>query len=328
MNVPPWVSQALGDKLEGISRKELAACAERLSATYRAQGGSAVIRTEMDALAYALVRMPATYAAVRHALGQAAERCPEFAPTSLLDVGAGPGTASWAAAETWPTLAQMTLIDQNRALLDVSRTIARECGSTRVDVTEGSIPAALQDVARADVVVASYALAEFAVNAISDVLAKLWPLAGEMLVLVDPGTPEGFRRMLVCRDWLLTAGAHVLAPCTHAGACPLRAAERWCHFNQRLSRSRDHQLVKSAGVNYEDEKLCYLVAVRSAPAKSAKRRILATPRVNKGEVLLSLCAPDEVEQMAIPRAQKDVYKAARRCDWGDAVEFPHSDESR
>jgi ribosomal protein RSM22 (predicted rRNA methylase) len=320
MNMPPWIREAMEESLQGVSRKELAGRAESLSASYRAQGGSAVIRTALDALAYALVRMPATYAAVRFALGQAAERCAELRPASLLDVGAGPGTASWAAAEVWPTLKQVTLLDQNTALLELSRKIAKASGSLRVEHAQGMIPGALDKAAAADVVVGSYALTEIAAPALSGVLEKLWPLAQQMLVLVEPGTPDGFKRIMLYRDWLLQAGAHVVAPCTQSLACPLRNEDRWCHFSQRLNRTRDHQLVKSASVNYEDEKLCYLVAVREEPAASTKRRILSTPRVNKGEVLLQVCAPSVVEQLAIPRARKDAYKAARHYAWGDAVE--------
>jgi len=39
-----------------------------ISATYRDGGGSGAIRSEIDALAYALARMPATYAAVTASL--------------------------------------------------------------------------------------------------------------------------------------------------------------------------------------------------------------------------------------------------------------------
>ena len=316
MNMPSWIREALEESLEGVSRKELAARAESLSAAYRAQDGSAGIRTPLDALAYALVRMPATYAAARHALGEAAARCAELQPASLLDVGAGPGTASWAAADVWPSLGQMTLLDQNAALLEVSRRIGTASG-LQVQQQLGTIPAALGEAT--DLVVASYALTEIPAATLPAVLEKLWPLAAQMLVIVEPGTPEGFRRVLLYRDWLKKAGAHLVAPCTHMEECPLRSAARWCHFSQRLSRTRDHLQVKSASVNYEDEKLCYLVAVRQEPAASAKRRILSTPRVNKGEILLQLCAPHAVEQKPIPRAQKEAYKAARHYSWGDAV---------
>ena len=317
MNMPSWIREALEESLEGVSRKELAARAESLSAAYRAQGGSTLIRTQLDALAYALVRMPATYAAVRYALQEAAQRCAQLQPASLLDVGAGPGTASWAAADVWPSLGQMTLLDQNAALLEVSRKIGKACGDARVEHVQGTIPAALGEAA--DLVVASYALTEIPASALNGVLEKLWPLAQQMLVIVEPGTPEGFRRILQYREWLKKAGAHVVAPCTHMEACPLHSAERWCHFSQRLSRTRDHLQVKSASVNYEDEKLCYLVAVRQEPAASAKQRILSTPRVNKGEILLQTCAPGAVELVTIRRAQKQAYKAARHYSWGDAV---------
>ena len=43
----------------------------------------------MEALAYAVARMPATYAACAAVFARLAEVVPDFRPTSLLDVGAG-----------------------------------------------------------------------------------------------------------------------------------------------------------------------------------------------------------------------------------------------
>src|SRR6202012_100047 len=79
-------------------------------------GGSGAIRTKADALAYALARMPATYAAVAASLNALCEITPDFAHQSLLDVGAGPGTATWAAAETFSSLRSFALLDANAAL--------------------------------------------------------------------------------------------------------------------------------------------------------------------------------------------------------------------
>ena len=99
--LPAELKAALEAKLHGLSRSDAAERSARISETYRGGGGSAAIRTEADALAYALSRMPATYAAVTASLNALVEIRPDFAPTSLLDVGAGPGTATWAAAETF-----------------------------------------------------------------------------------------------------------------------------------------------------------------------------------------------------------------------------------
>ena len=52
-----------------------------------------------QAAAYMAARMPACYAAVYKVLEEVSMRLPGFAPESMLDFGAGPGTAIWAAHE-------------------------------------------------------------------------------------------------------------------------------------------------------------------------------------------------------------------------------------
>src|SRR6266446_1240434 len=103
-DLPAELKAALDARLQGLSRNAAAERAALISQTYRDGGGSSAIRSETDAFAYALARMPATYAAVTASLNALREIRPDFAPTSLLDVGAGPGTATWAAAEAFPSL--------------------------------------------------------------------------------------------------------------------------------------------------------------------------------------------------------------------------------
>src|SRR6202049_1570927 len=101
---PAELKARLDAKLEGLSRHDAAARAALISQTYRDGGNSGAISSEADALAYALARMPATYAAVTASLNALREVRPDFAPASLLDVGAGPGTAAWAATEAFSSL--------------------------------------------------------------------------------------------------------------------------------------------------------------------------------------------------------------------------------
>ena len=217
ISLPPWIQGEFAHKLEGVSRKELAARAEALSERYRSKGGSEIIRSAQDALAYAMVRMPATYAAVRHAVEQTAQAHPGFAPTSLLDIGSGPGTAAWAALETWTSLHSLVLLDQNTHLLEMARTLAAASpDAPATDVVHGSIPEALGKRTAADLVVASYALTELTAQSLNGVLEKLWQLTGEVLLIVEPGTTDGFKRLLQCRDFLLAAkrySACALHPC-------------------------------------------------------------------------------------------------------------------
>ena len=114
-------------------------------------------------------------------------------------------------------------------------------------------------------------------------------------------------------------GAQIVAPCSHEARCPLGDADRWCHFNARLPRSRDHLVAKDANVPFEDEKFSYLVAGKSFPPQTRGLRVLTTPKVDKSAVTLTVCTPDVPEQRRIARADKDAYRAAKRLDWGDAV---------
>jgi len=99
--------------------------------------------------------------------------------------------------------------------------------------------------------------------------------------------------------------------------CPL-APPDWCHFTQRLQRSRAHKQVKGAELPFEDEKFAY-VALTREPVAARASRVLAQPTVTKVEVTARLCTPTGVKLTRTPRRAKADYAVARRWRWGDAV---------
>ncbi|MGH6717535.1 MAG: small ribosomal subunit Rsm22 family protein [Bradyrhizobium sp.] len=315
--LPPALKAALQAKLEGVSRSDAANRAALISKTYRDGGGSRIIKTDADALAYALARMPATYAAAIATLNALSEIRPDFAPQTLLDIGAGPGTASFAAAEAFPTLTTFAMIDRNDALralaLDLVRGQARMSGMTYLaaDIR------ALARVDAADLVVASYAIGEFPDADRRDITELMWHKTRDTLLLVEPGTPAGFARIITARTRLIGLGAHVAAPCPHDGPCPLVSPD-WCHFTQRLARSRAHKEVKGAELPFEDEKFAY-VALTRAPVTRHLARVLAQPSLSKIAVKAKLCTRTGVVTASIPHRDKKPYARARRWRWGDAV---------
>ena len=116
---------------------------------------------------------------------------------------------------------------------------------------------------------------------------------------------------------LLAKGAHVVAPCPHDASCPLNAPD-WCHFSQRLQRSRDHIQVKRADAPFEDEKFSYVALARQRPPARAAR-ILAPPQLNKTGIALKLCGTDGLRQAVVPRRDKKAYAQTRRLRWGDVM---------
>ena len=317
-DLPAELKTALDAKLEGVSRNDAAGRAAVISQTYRDGGGSGAIRSETDALAYALARMPATYAAVIASLNALVDIRPDFAPTSLLDVGAGPGTASWAAAEAFGSLKAFTLLDANDALRTLALDLVRKSSRLRgITYEPGQARSLVAHADAADLVVASYMIGEIGDAERKTLAALLWERTRDTLLVVEPGTPAGYARIIALREQLITDGAHVAAPCPHDGKCPLSAPD-WCHFTQRLQRLRAHKQAKSAELPFEDEKFAY-VALTRAPVATHPARVLAQPEISKVEVTAKLCSPAGLSVTKVPRRSKADYARARRWRWGDAV---------
>src|SRR4029079_17423066 len=91
------------------------------------------VADDLSARAYLAARLPATYAAIRAALDAIADVRPDFTPRSLLDFGAGPGTALWAARDCWPELDAATLVEASASMRKFGEAFAGECGVAQVD---------------------------------------------------------------------------------------------------------------------------------------------------------------------------------------------------
>lgn len=273
-----------------------------------------------DALAYALARLPATYAACAAVFAEAGRIAPDFAPTRLTDAGTGPGGAAWAALEAWPSLTAVHQLEAAPAFVDLARQLAaegpeplRDAWLARADLT------AAQPLPAGDLVIASYVLAEIAPAQQGPLVDRLWAACEGVLALIEPGTPAGFERLRAARARLIDQGSTILAPCPHDAACPI-ASPDWCHFAQRLPRSRDHRLAKGGDAPFEDEKYAYVLAARpSVPLGVRTPRILAPPRAAKPGITLKLCTPGGIEAAFVARRDKAAHASVRRLGWGDAT---------
>ncbi len=296
--------------LEGVSRKTLSDRAARLSAAYRGGGTSASVADHLDGLAYLVARAPATYAAIRAVFARIEEAAPGLQPLSHLDIGAGPGTAAWAGREVWPGMGAMTLIEPNPVFRELAARLLPEAR-----IVAGSLSAAKP---HADLVTAGYVLAELPKADAARTARDLWAVTDGMLVLVEPGTPSGFGRIRAARATLIEAGGHVAAPCTHDAACPMTGGD-WCHFIQRLPRSRDHRIAKSAQVPFEDEPYAYVAVSRLPLPRRAEARIIKPAAETKAGIGFPLCDESGLRTQFVARRDKQAFRSARRKDWGDLL---------
>ncbi|XP_009790257.1 rsm22-cox11 tandem protein 2, mitochondrial isoform X4 [Nicotiana tabacum] len=247
---------------------------------------------EDETVAYVASRMPAVYSALYRVLSEVRRRLPGFSPAKVLDFGAGTGSAFWALREVWPrSLNRINLVEPSQSMQRAGQSLIKGLKNLPLIQSYGSIQALSQDVKKSDrqhdLVIASYVLGE--IPSLKDritVVRQLWELTGDVLVLVEPGTPQGSNIISQMRShilWMekrrsrkledasgkeckalttLKNGAYIVAPCPHDGSCPLDNTGKYCHFVQRLQRTTSQRAYKrSKGEplrGFEDEKFCFI----------------------------------------------------------------------
>ncbi|HET9839325.1 MAG TPA: small ribosomal subunit Rsm22 family protein [Candidatus Angelobacter sp.] len=323
MRVAQYLLDAIQGELEKIERRRLAQAAARLTERYKAGNFShPAIASDAERAAYLAVRFPATYAANRRVFSEIALRAPHAEIRTLLDLGAGPGTALFAASEIFPKLETATLLEADERWVAIGKTLAEKSGPAAVpqpqwlrqDLRSGF------SCAEHDLVVVSYALGELAPAALEGVIRKAWSCAREFLAIIEPGTPRGFATVNAARSALIAAGAEILAPCPHKRPCPMAAAADWCHFAQRLERTTEHRQLKGGALGYEDEKFSYVIAARQSVAEQ-RARIVRHPGKHSGHIQLELCtSKGRIESKMVTRSDKQAFRAARKAEWGDVWE--------
>ncbi len=295
---------------------------ETLSEAYRAGRNTLALRLDDQLLvaAYLAVRFPATYAAnlsadaaIADAIAARASSL-EFQPESLLDLGAGCGASSLAATGQWPSLNLVTAVEQMSAMVHVGKQILPDA------IWRTSKFEEIPELPLHDVVLCSYALGEGRSDSL--LVEKAWKAAGQLLILIEPGTPRGFTAILAARTRLIEMGASILAPCPSPAACPAKDLD-WCHFSARLNRSALHRRLKGGTLGYEDEKFSYVAAWRGDLAEGLPR-VLRHPLIQPGRIETELCIAPDRRRVVTTKRNKDGFKRARKLGWGDAFDVAPS----
>ncbi len=317
MRLPEPLLRAIEEETGKFDGKTLARAAAELSSRYqREEFSSPVLSSDAHRAAYLAVRMPATFAANAHVFGEIRRLAGDAQVESMLDLGAGPGTALFAAHEVFPQLRRATLLEADQAWLNAGkRLVERLPPDTVVSWLQRDLRQPLQLEAH-DLVVISYALGELPRGVVESLIRVAWNMAGRFLVIVEPGTMRGFGAINSVRSSLIASGVSILAPCPHQNACPMAVAGDWCHFAQRVERTSLHRRLKTGELGFEDEKFSYIVATRTE-ATPPEARLVRHPLKHSGHIQLTLCTAQGVKQETITKSQKERYRRARKAEWGD-----------
>jgi ribosomal protein RSM22 (predicted rRNA methylase) len=264
---------------------------------------------------YLMSRMPATYAAITKVLQ---ELPTDSGIQSVLDIGSGPGTGLWAAQNVLSKLTSYTGIEGDPTFKRLAEQLSIGSTVSSIDWIVGRYPNDLPNI-KADLVLISYTVGENSSEVVLKTLNHLWQQnVTEWLIVIEPGTPKGFRSIMEIRNFVIQSGGHIYAPCSGNHPCPM-AGDDWCHFSVRLNRSLLQKQVKQATLPYEDEKFSYLI-VRKHPLEKehGQGRVIKKPMIRSGHIALDVCSAEGYNRITVSKSEKETYHRAKKTEWGDS----------
>ena len=316
MDIPEDLKNAIDELISKNKTNEIIENAQIISNRYRKNDGKGkrLLTEKNEIISYAISRMPATYAAVYSAVRQTLENY-EGELQTLFDIGAGTGAATWAVNEL-SEITEAKCFERESNMINIGKQLMSNTELNKVKWKQFDV---LRDQIdeRADIVITSYMINELPENERETVIEKLWNVTNKLFIIIEPGTPAGFKNVLKVRKKLLNDGGYIVAPCSCEGECQI-SKDDWCAFYTRVFRSAIHKQSKNGELGYEDEKFSY-IAFSKVPIQNMGSRILRHPQIYKGYINVKLCTKDGIQEKKYSKKDGEIYKKVRKLDAGEKI---------
>ena len=277
----------------------------------------------LDALAYLGLRAPATYAQIWGALAAVCEVVPTWQPTSVLDLGCGPGSGLWALLDLLPSLTTATGVDQCAHFLTLGEQILNASQAPlAVTWQQADIVQSMQQTTTVyDVVLLANVLNELNQGQRTALIEKAFAQCGSLLLIIEPGTPVGSSIVQTAAQQLAPHGT-LLAP--YLGNQFVQ--EPWLHFAQRFTRPgftrrlrqemRDSDLMAS---DWEEAKYSYVAVGKLAPEIAPWARVIGPVQIAKGQLEVSILTQEQQLRVNVYKRHKQQFAYAKKLRWGELI---------
>lgn len=317
MIIPNLLELAIEEEVKKYNIKDLKSAALNLSKRYMEakRTGESLLKTDLDAIAYSVIRMPATYSAIKTCLEKVKEIYNNDIK-SLLDIGSGTGAGEWAAIELFD-LQEIVCLEREKSMKDISsKYFSYNEDLKDVKFIDADIIQENTNL-KNDLCILSYMINELEENNKLKVVEKALEATEKVLLIVEPGTPEGFENIRKIRNYAYDKGYSIIAPCTgFCGRCDIQADD-WCASSVRVQRTKIHKYLKDAEIGYEDEKFSYVAIAKERIDYHKVKRILRHPKIENGRILVKTCCLGEIKEEIITKKNKEEYKMIKKKNVGD-----------
>jgi len=287
------------------------------------------IQKPMDCIAYLALRFPATYAQIVSALSHLAERLPAWRPTSVLELGCGPGTGIWAAKTVWPGITKATGVDQEQLFLSLAEEI--HYGSKMaIDSTwvKSTILKWLhtEDKTTYDLIIVANVLNELTDEERDLLLQKISAHSSGVVLLLEPGTAVG-NTLIQRTATAISETQHLLAP--YVNNSLVSSEDYWIHFSQRFQRPEFQRRIRQSmresplmASDWEDAKYCYVAWGKVPKEKSVWGQCIGNVEKRKGLLTIPVLTAEGVVSARVLKRNKDEYNYVKSIRWGEILETP------
>lgn len=281
------------------------------------------LKTTNDVLAYAAMRIPATYAQIYSALADIQELVPSWQPKNLLDLGSGPGTGTWAAREVWPMIQESLSIDQHMDFLRLGQQIASDANLPPMHWEQHDLRKGFATDKTFDIAIIANVLNELSPANADKLIGQALNVCTGVLVIIEPGTPFGFSITQNAARKLAKAG-HLLAPYIYNSFVPSEAY--YLHFPQRFIRPefqrRIRQHMRDASLmasDWEETKYAYTIISRLPAEREPWGRCVGPIEQQKGFVEVPVLTKEKIETIKVLKRHREQYTFAKDLAWGQLI---------
>jgi SAM-dependent methyltransferase len=173
------------------------------------------------------------------------------------------------------------------------------------------------------VVLLSHIITELSDSALDALLTQLRFAAA--ILWVESGDRYASRKLIEVRE-ALRASFHIVAPCTHQGACGLLLPEHrahWCHHfakppQEAFTQARWADFKAHLGIDLSDLPLSYLVLDKHPihALSSDTARLIGRARLYKGYALLLACSAHALEEYRLTaRKFPEAYRQMKKQEF-------------
>ena len=324
---PERVNELITQQLAPIDHQGLVSSAERLTKNFREkrEEEKTFIYSSRDVAGYLALRTPATYAQVYGALSQLKEVLPSFRPHSLLDIGSGPGTATWAVAEIFSSLRQVKMLEKQKEFISQSKNIAAAYPKLNIEWKQTNF---LTDVPHLeylyDIVIISNVLNEAGDFEMRKMIEFAQEYSCGVVVVIEPGTSYGNDIIHFAAQSFMRRGGNLLAP--FVGNTVVQDEKEWIHFSQKIERPEFQKRIRKAlrednltPSDIEEAKFTFVAWGKTSPQQRPWGRLIQKREVFKGYIELTVLTDKKVEKVKVLKRNKELFHYAKNLHWGDII---------